>query len=96
MSLFICDKCGCVDNTACGGTYWIHRSDMYSGENSWADKLVLCVECKPKEYSDGSIDDNAGKWHNEFKKRPWEFYGNKEELLKEVGFVHVKEYFERI
>ena len=22
MPLFKCSKCGCIDNTACGGSYW--------------------------------------------------------------------------
>jgi len=37
MPLFVCEKCGCVDNTACGGTFWIvlHKKD----------NKVLCCEC---------------------------------------------------
>lgn len=38
MPLFICEKCGCVDNTALG-LYWI----------DWFDKKpILCAECHPK------------------------------------------------
>lgn len=24
MPLFKCTKCGCIDNTACGGSYWLN------------------------------------------------------------------------
>lgn len=35
MPLYICTKCGVIDNTATGGNYW------------WEDnkKKVLCCEC---------------------------------------------------
>ena len=59
MPLFICEKCDGIDNTACGGTYWMsHR------ENTPA----LCCECSPVEYPDGSKNNRAGKWHNRFPK----------------------------
>lgn len=37
MPLFVCEECGCVDNTACGGTFWV----VLHAKN---DK-VLCCEC---------------------------------------------------
>lgn len=35
MSLFVCDECGCVENTALC-RFWMQRSK---------DKKVLCSEC---------------------------------------------------
>jgi len=36
MSLFICSKCGCIDNTAVSG-YWFKKKDA----------PALCSECDP-------------------------------------------------
>jgi len=38
MPLFVCEECGCVDNTACGGTFW----DVLSARSG----KVLCCECR--------------------------------------------------
>ncbi|MBN1074710.1 hypothetical protein DVV91_10185 [Clostridium botulinum] len=35
MSTFICEKCGCIDNTACYGNYWVRNSK----------EDILCSEC---------------------------------------------------
>lgn len=58
MPLFRCDKCGCVENTACGH-YW---SEKYE------EKPVLCSECSdgvwhgkfPKRSAEGMIIDQDG------------------------------------
>ena len=34
MPLFVCSKCGCIDNTACDGNFW----DVYTNN-------PLCTEC---------------------------------------------------
>lgn len=36
MSTFICEKCGCIDNTACDGNYWIRKDK---------NEPILCSEC---------------------------------------------------
>jgi hypothetical protein len=68
MSLFVCDKCGCIDNTATGYYWTKNRTDMFS------DKSLIgkgfCSECAPTHYSDGSKTE-YGKWHNRFPKRKW-------------------------
>jgi len=40
MSLFQCDKCGCVENTACCH-YWINKYYLKKKE-------ILCSACDPK------------------------------------------------
>jgi hypothetical protein len=40
MSLFVCDNCGCVDNTALG-FYWGRNIKEMDG-----DGRALCSECK--------------------------------------------------
>lgn len=82
MSLFICAKCGCVDNTATSD-YWaltmlvpkgvfdnleIDPSlEMYKGE-------ALCSECARVvfENRDGKEITKIvpGKWHGKFEKKP--------------------------
>lgn len=68
MPLFVCEKCGCVDNTALGfywGKFWPNKTwfvdDSYNGK-------ALCSECCPKVYVDGS-ETGKGKWHNMFPKQ---------------------------
>lgn len=53
MGLFVCDECGCVENTAlCGDGWWGRRLRKYRhGEG-------LCSECNPR----------IGKWHGHFEK----------------------------
>ena len=74
MPLFVCDKCGCVDNTALG-RYWSKDMDIWGEDNRG---LALCTECAPTVHDDGSPANNPhrmaqyGKWHNEFPKRKWD------------------------
>ena len=51
MPLYMCSKCGSVDNTACGG-YW--RQEMEA--NYSKDFKPLCSSCYPE----------MGKWHGDF------------------------------
>jgi hypothetical protein len=67
MSLFVCDKCGCVDNTATGH-YWCKDMDMF--EDPTLKGLALCSECAPDKFSDGSSSE-LGKWHSKFEKKLW-------------------------
>lgn len=67
MPLFVCDKCECTDNTACGGTWHTRHSDKI-----WADEdvgKVLCAECAPATYRGGEPREKAGQWHGRFEKR---------------------------
>lgn len=50
MSTFICEKCGCVDNTACGGTYWSTIGDMKYFKDEYYNEYLVCVACAPLEY----------------------------------------------
>lgn len=65
MSLFVCDNCGCIDNTACGGTFTTRNMDIWNEEDRGK---ALCVECSPTKFVDGSRNPDAGKWHNKFDK----------------------------
>ena len=68
MSLYVCEKCGCIDNTACGGQS-VFRNSSWVPEESKGK--YLCCECTPIHFSDGSINEDAGKWHNRFPKRKY-------------------------
>lgn len=69
MALFVCDKCGCVDNTAYG-RYWTKDfPDMWAKDN---EGLALCSECAPLTFKDGESTDYTGKWHNKFPKEKWD------------------------
>lgn len=66
--MFVCDECKCVDNSV-HGFYW----DVYSRKFKDASKngKVLCSECTPSEYADGTKT-GKGKWHGLFPKRKWD------------------------
>lgn len=71
MPLFVCDKCGCIENTACG--HWWARKHVFFEEGSLDPELVgkpLCSECIPARYSDGSPA-GTGEWHGRFPKEHW-------------------------
>ncbi len=71
MPCFVCEKCGCIENTACGH-YWGRNRIMFK-EGSLQKELVgkpLCSECTPLFYKDGSPT-GEGKWHGRFEKEHW-------------------------
>ena len=67
MSIFICEKCGCLDNTACNNNYWHAKTNKYKeriNENihisykepfSFFENHVCCSDCcDGVEYKDNS------------------------------------------
>lgn len=65
MPIFVCDNCGCKENTALGH-YW--SRDM---ADCWAPEVVgkaLCSECGPTKFKDGTPT-GMGKWHGRFTKK---------------------------
>ena len=99
MSTYICEKCGCIDNSACGGNYALVKSNFKFFKDDYANNHYLCVECTPTEFSDGSKNEKAGKWHNRFPKIHWTEIG-KENILKACeescgNYTNAKEYFRK-
>ena len=69
MGLFVCDKCGCVENTALG-RYWSKDfPNMWDKDN---EGLALCSECAPLYFADGSQTRYNHQWHGKFEKKPWD------------------------
>lgn len=66
MSLFICEKCGAIENTALG-FYWSRNLDHVKFIDEALNGKALCSECMPTVFSDGSKAGN-GRWHNRFPK----------------------------
>jgi len=62
MSLFICENCGVIENTALGH-FW--AKDAVKFKDSNMNGKALCSECAPCEYEDGSKS-KYGKWHGKF------------------------------
>ena len=69
MSLFQCDICGCVENTALSsqgvGKYMVKYFD-WTGIEDRKGKM-LCSACGPTKYNDGQITELGG-WHDQFKR----------------------------
>lgn len=97
MSTYICEKCGCIDNSACGGNFWIMSGKRSYYKEDWANEMYLCVECCPSKFDDGS-DSEGGKWHNHFEKTFIDDHASKEEILKRATnfeFVNAKRFYEK-
>lgn len=78
MSLFICDKCGVLENTACCD-YWSLSMDYHSDKKKlqWSEELkpfeghkFLCSECAKIKYDENGCNPVVvkGEWHNKFDK----------------------------
>ena len=82
MSLFQCENCGCLENTALsaqGFKVMKHLFDWsYAPER---EGMRLCSACGPANYSGGKPT-GLGKWHDVFKR---EFYPLGEFATDEVG-----------
>lgn len=76
MPLFICAKCGCIENTATS-SYWTFKMDSESlryhpSLEAYKGK-VLCSECGMVNYHKGENGEiisivEPGKWHGKFPK----------------------------
>lgn len=68
MSLFQCDNCGCVENTALTSvcTKWRPRIFDWAGIEHLKCK-ELCCACAPRKYSDGTPT-QFGVWHDRFER----------------------------
>jgi len=87
MPLFICEKCGNIENTATG-FYWCRSRSKFK-DSPDCDGKALCSKCVPEFYDDGSRTGYSGVWHNIFpeekydpvKHRAWEFMNKPKEEL---------------
>ena len=90
MSLFVCAKCGCVDNTATSN-YWMLTNEYIVDKFDYAKELQpykgmgLCSECGRLTTSpDGRDVVVSGKWHGKFPKKK-----ATEEQMKKVGYKNL-------
>ncbi len=67
MPLFICAKCGCVENTALS-TYWSRNMIPYSDELKEYEGKPLCSECGRAKFDGGKGLIVPGRWHGYFPK----------------------------
>lgn len=65
MSLYQCEECGAVENSALGFYAVCNLSSFKWGEGYHGRKL--CSECGPPKFSDGGST-GYGKWHGKFPK----------------------------
>ena len=80
MPIFICENCGCIDNTALGGTYWTRNADIYPAE--YRGK-ILCQLCAPKKFDDGTPNKEAGTWHDIFPREKFVDLEAKGEIMRQ-------------
>lgn len=65
MSLYQCEKCGVIENTALG---FYHTRNWVGTYPKEFNGKKLCSECGPANYNDGSKT-NWGEWHCMFEKK---------------------------
>jgi len=66
MSIFQCDQCGCLENSALSGTYHIRNAKDLMPKELLGKKL--CCVCGPEYYPGGTKNPKTGKWHERFKR----------------------------
>lgn len=66
MPTYICEKCGCIDNSACGGNYWGVKCNLQSFSDEYSNTRLLCTICVTKLYKDCGINQDAGTCHKFF------------------------------
>lgn len=77
MPIFICEKCGVLENTACC-SYWTLAMERHSKDRRliWSEELksyegrkCLCSECADIRFTqEGKSLVVPGKWHGKFGK----------------------------
>lgn len=69
MSLFVCDKCDTIENTALG-LYWRgHRHEAWFGIPNHS---ALCSACMPTHFLNGAVHrEGTGEWHGQFKRETY-------------------------
>ena len=66
MSLFQCENCGCIENTALSMQGFKHLTGAFSWEGIEKRKgLKLCSACGPSKHK-GGVESGFGKWHDFF------------------------------
>lgn len=69
MSLFQCQNCGCMENTALAFQGFKSFPEWFRWDGIEDRKgLRLCSACGPSRYDDGKPTE-YGKWHEAFKRR---------------------------
>jgi len=66
MPMFICSRCGGIDNTACGRNQYKDSGEFVNFFENPAKTDALCSECKPLQSSSSRYP--GGVWHGEFPK----------------------------
>jgi hypothetical protein len=76
MGIYVCDRCGCIENTALG-SYWVKDMEDMFDPKGLKKGEALCSECSPSHFIDGTPT-RWGKWHGRFPKVKWD---GKEEVM---------------
>jgi len=70
MSLYQCEECGCIENTAMACQGMKGYAEKFFDWKGFEDRKgkLLCSACGPTKYADGNPTE-YGKWHDQFKRR---------------------------
>lgn len=94
MSLFICAKCECIENSAFG--LWASRNnpEWYKWDEVGVEYKgkPLCSECMPRFYINGTP--HGRKWHDRFVKEHYTIYlkkNPKAEIVNLFDYMKTRE-----
>jgi len=83
MSLFQCQNCGCLENTALSCQGFKAMKDLFDWSYApGREGLRLCSACGPSRYKSGKPHKASGQWHGVFERR---FFPLGEFVTDEVG-----------
>lgn len=67
MSLFQCESCGCLENTALASQGFDWKPSLWDWSYAPERKgMKLCSACGPLKFNNGTPTESTGCWHNEF------------------------------
>lgn len=107
MPSYICVKCGYIENSACGGNYWIANMNKYRQsqgreidkyfKEDYANTELLCSVCTPKTWKDGKVREDDGI---HIERHHWSEVG-RDAILHAAeascgNYTNAKEFFESI
>lgn len=76
MSIYVCDRCGCIENSAYG-SYYLTNFGRDNAEYGMPEGELWCHACCPHTKADGTkVPEpyrlhNYGNWHNRFDRILW-------------------------
>lgn len=84
MAMFVCESCGCLENTATSNWWWRYKNKEMYGQD-YINGNGYCSACLPVRTTDGRVTEFAGMWHRRFRRDMWNGISKVENRIGRVG-----------